>query len=150
MADMYTSIRGTVIKSSDPAMGFAKLRPAIGGEGDFLIITSVSVQRKQITQYVKTLDDKVFGYAWGEGPGSISVQGMVFLGNCGSVNPAGIAAVNAYYDANNVYKKTSPISLSLGSAAFQGYLEELALGADMNEFNYGQFTLTMTIMKSGS
>lgn len=138
-----------MIKSSNNSMGLAKLRPAISGEGDILIITGVSVHRKQVTQYIKTLDDKVFGYAWGEAPGSITVSGIIFFGNCQSSTGGGIATINSYYDTNNVYKKSAPISVSLGSAAFQGYLEEVQLSAQMNEYNYGEFTLSMTIIKSG-
>lgn len=138
-----------MVKSSDNSMGFAKVKPSIGGEGETLIITGITVHRKQVTQYVKTLDDKVFGYAWGEAPGTVTITGIIFFGNCGSPNSGGISAVNSYYDSNNVYKKTSPISVSLGSTAFQGYLEELQISAEMNEYNYGTFTLSLTTMKSG-
>ena len=149
MADLYTSIRGTVIKSSGSGAVLGRISPSLYGVGEILLITSIAVHRKQITQYVKTLDDKVFGYAWGEGPGSITVQGLIFMGDCGNSNGEGFGNVNSYYNINNVYRKTSPVSVSLGGAAFQGYLEEVHLNASMTEFNYGEFSLVMTIIKSG-
>jgi len=116
------------MKSSDGAMGILTLSLA---PSDFLIFTGVAIQRNQVTQYVKTLDSSIYGYAWGEGPGRIIISGIIFL------NP------------NNVYAQSGPISVSLGSTTFLGYLEGMNISAEMNEFNFANFTLEMSIINGG-
>lgn len=146
MADLYKGIRGTVVKSTD-ATGFASLDGLTSGQ--FLIITSFSVTRNQVTQYVKTLDDKVFGYAWGEGVGQIQVGGIIFIADCETPNSSGFSQVDGFYSSKNVYKSSGPITLSIGDKTFLGYLENMTISAEMNEFNFGQFSLTFSIIKSG-
>lgn len=150
MADIYKAPRGTVVKSSDTSVSLARVSPPISGNGEILIITGITVQRNQVTQYIKTVDDKIFGYAWGEGPGIINIRGIIFLGGCENAGGSGVDAVNSYYDDNNVYDKVSPVTLSVGGTAFLGYLEKLDLTASMNEFNYAEFILTLSIIKSGA
>jgi hypothetical protein len=148
MASIYKAPRGHIVPFGQGSC-IARLSPGIGGEQSLLIITGIGIVRNQVTQYVKTLDDKLFGYAWGEGPGKISVSGIIFHApNC---NPSGdgYGIVNGYYDSNNVYKKGGPCALSIGGAGLNGYLERMTLSATMTEFNFGEFNLEMTII-SGS
>ena len=150
MADIFTAVRGTVVKSSDSAMGLAGLSI---GDSSLLIITSVAIQRNQVTQYVKTLDSSTFGYAWGEGPGRIIIGGIIFLvpsGSCSSVTGDGISAVNSFYSENNVYVKSGPVALSLGNSTFLGYLEVMNIAAEMNEYNFANFSLELAIINGGA
>jgi hypothetical protein len=148
MGDIFVASRGHVIKSADKRIVIARLSPEISGEGEILVISNIAIRRNQVTQYVKTLDDKTFGYAWGEGPGAILVSGHIFLMQCASPTGEGVAAVDGYYDENNVYTKGGPCSLSIGGASWLGYLEKETLDLQMTQFNFGQFSLEFTIIKT--
>ena len=135
------------MKSKETATGLISLSIA---SSDYLILTGVQIQRNQVTQYVKTLDSSIFGYAWGEGPGRIVISGIIFLNtNCKESTADGIAAVNNYYSSNNVSKKSGPIAVSFGAVTLLGYLEVMNISAEMNEFNFANFTLEMSIINGG-
>jgi hypothetical protein len=148
MASLYQAPRGHILQYGNGS-AIARISPGLGGEQSILIISGIGIVRNQVTQYVKTLDDKMFGYAWGEGVGKVAVSGIIFNApNC-SPNAPGYGAVNGYYDSNNVYDKGGPCTLSIGGAAISGYLEKMTLSASMTEFNFGEFSLEMTVI-SGS
>jgi len=149
MADIYKAMRGSVAKSSDTSASFATMSPPLSGAGEILLLTQVQVQRNQATQYVKTLDDKIFGYAWGEAQGSITIQGTIFLGGCSGPSSKGISAVDGYYDKNNVYKNPKPVGISLGDKTFLGFLEQETILASASNENTGTFTFTLSILKPG-
>lgn len=146
MATIFTAIRGTVIKSSEQGMGLATLPFA---NGSTAIVTGITISRNQVTQYVKTLDSATFGYAWGEGPGKIVITGVIFLGvNCQTADASGLYDLMNFYDTNNVYKKGKPVSVGLGSVALLGYLEAMTFSADMNEYNFANFSLEFVVISS--
>lgn len=145
MASLYKAPRGHILPFGN-GKAIARLSPGLGGEQSILIVSGIGVVRNQVTQYVKTLDDKLFGYAWGEGPGQIAVNGIIFHAPGCQPSGSGYGAVNGYYSANNVYKKGGPCALSIGGAGLKGYLEKMTLSASMTEFNYGEFSLVMTII----
>jgi hypothetical protein len=150
MGDILVAQRGHIIKSKDKRIVIASLNPSISGEGEILVVSNVSIARNQVTQYVKTLDDKTFGYAWGEGVGAIRVSGYIFLMECASPKGDGVANVDQYYDKNNVYTKGGPCTLSIGGASWIGYLERETLDLQMTQFNFGQFSLDFSIIKTTS
>lgn len=147
MADIYNVIRGHVIKSNDTDLSIITMKPEISGRGEVLVVTGILVQRNQVTQYIKTLDDHVFGYAWGEGVGTVEISGYCFLAKCASPNGTSFGNVNSYYNDNNVYKKRGSVSISAGNATYIGYLEKMTLTGEMNTFNYGQFSMVFSIIK---
>ena len=147
MADIYNVIRGHVIKSKDTGSSIVTMKPEISGRGEVLVVTGIVVQRNQVTQYIKTLDDHVFGYAWGEGVGMIEISGYCFLAKCASPDGESFGNVNSYYSDNNVYKKRGSVSISAGQATYIGYLESMTLTGDMSTFNYGQFNMKFSIIK---
>lgn len=146
MAGLYKAPRGHILQFGQ-GQAIARISPGLGGEQSILIIAGIGVVRNQITQYVKTLDDKLFGYAWGEGVGKIAVSGIIFHAPGCQPGGPGYGAVNGYYESNNVYKKGGPCALSIGGAAIEGYLEKMTLSASMNEYNFGEFSLEMTVIK---
>jgi hypothetical protein len=147
MADIYNVIRGHVIKSNDTDLSIITMKPEISGRGEVLVVTGILVQRNQVTQYIKTLDDHVFGYAWGEGVGTVQISGYCFLAKCTSPNGTSFGNVNSYYNDNNVYKKRGSVSISAGNATYIAYLEKMTLTGEMNTFNYGQFSMEFSIIK---
>jgi hypothetical protein len=147
MADIFNVIRGHVIKSRDTGLSIVTMKPEISGRGEVLVVTGIMVQRNQVTQYIKTLDDHVFGYAWGEGVGSIEINGYCFLAKCASPSGKSFGNVNSYYNSNNVYKKRGAVSISAGNATYIGYLEKMTLTGEMSTFNYGQFNMQFSIIK---
>lgn len=150
MSELLTAKRGHIFKSDDKRIVIATLSPEISGAGEILVVSNVGIRRNQVTQYVKTLDDKTFGYAWGEGVGTILVSGYIFLMECASPTGEGVANVDSYYDENNVYTKGGPCSLSIGGKSWLGYLEREALDLQMTQFNFGQFSLEFSIIKTSS
>lgn len=146
MANIFRAKRGTLVRdSADTTPSIVRIEGL--ESGNLLMLTSVQIMRNQVTQYIKTLDNSIFGYAWGEGPGQIIVSGLIFFSpNCGNITGAGASIVNGFYNANNVYRKTSPVSVSIGSASFRGYLEGLQVAAEQNEFNYGTFSFKFSIL----
>jgi len=147
MAGIYKWQRGHVFKSDDKDTSIITMSPEISGRGEVLVVSGISVQRNQVTQYIKTLDDHVFGYAWGEGVGSVRITGHCFLAKCDSPSAESFSNINSYYSSNNVYSKRGPVSISAGSATYSGYLESMELNGEMSTFNYGQFSLTFSTIK---
>lgn len=147
MPDIFNVIRGHVIKSKDTGLSIITVKPEIMGRGEVLVVTGVLVQRNQVTQYIKTLDDHVFGYAWGEGVGSVEINGYCFLAKCAAPDGRSYGIINSYYDTNNVYKKRGSVNISVGNATYIGYLEKMTLTGDMSTFNYGQFNMQFSIIK---
>jgi hypothetical protein len=146
-ANIYKAIRGHVYKLKETSPSIITMKPEITGRGEVLVVTGIVVQRNQVTQYIKTLDDHVFGYSWGEGVGTIEISGHCFLAKCDSPSGESYGNVNSYYDANNVYKKRGAVSISAGDATYIGYLERLTLAGDMSTFNFGQFSMQFSIIK---
>jgi hypothetical protein len=146
MSDIFQAKRGTVVRSStSQGAGLVSL----GGldSSTLLMLTDVQANRNQITQYIKTLDTANYGYAWGEGPGSIRVSGLIFFMDGCEPSGQGAEIINSYYDQNNVYTADGNEQvLTIGGASFRGYLEKLQIGAEQNEYNFGTFSLEFTIL----
>jgi hypothetical protein len=147
MADIYNASRGTVIRSDQSTNGsIVKLIPGFESN-PLLILTDVRATRNQIVQYLKTLDTSNYGYAWGEGPGTITVSGLIFFVDGCVPSGGGAEAINDYYNENNVYNADGREQrLMIGNAAFLGHLEKMTIVAEQNEYNYGSFVLEFSIL----
>lgn len=147
MSELFKAIRGTLVNNE---LSNTTLVTVEGLDTkQFLMLSDVRASRNEVVQYLKTLDNSNYGYAWGEGPGSITVSGLIFFVNECSISGAGFQKINDYFDQNNVYNKNETIKIAIGDAAFNGYLVSFSVAAEQNEFNYGSFTLQFTILPLG-
>ena len=141
MAQFFSVKRGTLILQDPEANASIMSVEGLAVFSQIAMITNIRAERNQITQYIKTLDKLNFGYAWGEGPGTLIVSGIMFFTKNCAPSGDGPGAINKYYDDKNVYDYTKPIKIAIGAAIFNGYLESLVMEAESTLYNYGTFTL---------
>ena len=138
---------GTLIEMKSDFNGAALITLSGLFPSTILIGTSFHQDRTQDTDTQKSLTGIIYAYAFGEAVGKISVGGMLFFYNCVG-KEAPIKELNDYYNKNNIYTKTDPVIIGIGSAALPGYLETMSISVENADFNYGGFNLTfLTIPK---
>jgi hypothetical protein len=144
MANLFVAKRGALMRDDPDKTPSLMTIDGIDMASALMLVTLIQIERNQVTQYIKTLDSMNFGYAWGEGPGVISVAGLIFFSGICDASPK--MKIVDFYEANNVYTKGAPIEVSISDYTTEGYLESLQISAEQNEYNYGTFTLRFTIL----
>jgi hypothetical protein len=126
--------------------------PVVNVEGLFdnviLMCSGLDMTRVQDVEYQKTLSNTIYGFAFGEGPGKIQINGYAFLSNSkdgGTTIDKAVAKINKYYDTNNVSATGGePVSISVAGISFMAYLEIMSIAFQANATNVGSFTMTFT------
>jgi len=146
MASIFKAIRGTIVKNiGTKTMSVIKV-DGLETFSDAMFLTQVTAQRNQVTSYIKTLDANNFGYAWGEGPGSIMVSGLIFLTKSCNVDGSAAKKIDGYFNSKNVYTSGKKNKVAIGDAVYEGYLENMTISVEQNEFNWGTFMFKFTIL----
>jgi hypothetical protein len=150
MADLFQSVSGAVIKSKTNSPTFL----SVDGldqllKGGKLLLTSIRITRAQDVQFLKTLSNLYYIYAFGESPGTIQVGGLVFFSDCNSKSISGdsIGEINKFYDDNNAYEKKGTTRISGGNGmSFNTILTGVSISGDMTPYNYASFSLSFTLI----
>lgn len=148
MSAIIQSCDGFVHVFTQPGSGFLRLSPDLpegsGGDGGKIIIQATPITMREITQPSVTLNDKrtiyVFGSAWAEG----SVSGILLLGKDGT-GGALAGSLKGWYETNRISKKKAPITISIASASYTGYLTGMSFGDCEPMYNKQTFTLSFLI-----
>lgn len=117
------------------------------------ISTDISIGLDGNAQFMHTLANAVYVYAFGDRISQIQLGGIAFAHACpGPDGQSGAEAVLAFYNANRVAAQSTPTVLQIGtslSGRFIGYLTSLKLGVSNPEMRLSQFGLTYSVLPSG-
>lgn len=145
MADLYRQTAGALIKTSEVSPAFLMVDGLPELRSDFLLATRFGIVRAQATQYVKSLSNLIYIYAFGEIPGKIDIGGIALFRTCSAQTDA-IRFLNDYYSENNIYNRDSAIRITIGGAAFSVFLEQMAITGEQNPFNIASFQMQFTFV----
>lgn len=150
MADLFKSVSGSVIKSGVSSPTFITVDGLDGLlKGGKLLLTSIRIDRAQDVQFLKTLSNLYYIYAFGEAPGKVNISGLLFFSDCGSKSISGgsIGQINSFYESNNAYSKKGTIQISGGDGmSFKTILTGLSISGDMTPYNYASFSLSFSLI----
>jgi hypothetical protein len=113
------------------------------------ILTELAIQRHGNFQFMHTLKDLVYVYSFGERIGQIRASGMAFARLCNGTE--GLPAVLAYYEANRLEVRSTPISIVIGTSGagrFRGFLTELNVDVSRPEARLAQFGMQFHVLPS--
>jgi hypothetical protein len=149
MSDLYKSVSGAVIKSGVSNPSFLSVDGMDGIlRGGKMLLTSIRIDRAQDVQFLKTLANLYYIYAFGEAPGKVQVGGLLFFADCGSksVNGNSVGEINSFYEGNNAYAKDSSIRIAGGGVSLNCILTGMSVAGDMNAYNYASFSMSFTMI----
>ena len=135
--------KGRIHVIGDQPSGFYAIDPMIeDAEGSKALILGVPLQFQEIVQPTTTLDDRRLLYLFGTSWNSISLAGLLLLGDS-STKGEQLTKLLQWYNQNRVSVKRGPISVSLGSTAVDSFVVALSLGQANSENNSQMFTVEM-------
>ncbi len=148
MAIEFLQSRGCVVQvnKSGSSRSYDLKGFPTGVENAPILLTEAIINKKDLVLPVTTLSNKKVLYTFGEDFGTISLNGIIFLGKVGGDN-AGISAVLDWYGENSVGNKTSPTASKLslpGKKALSIYVVGITLNQPNHQNNYIPFTITAT------
>lgn len=146
MPDLFKYRSGAVNAWRTEGAAFIEVDGFQLGTGSAFLATSFGIDRGQVVQHLKVFSNEIFSYAFGEAPGKVTVGGYIFLRNC-SASQA-VAAVNSFYEKNNIYSREGACQVIIGGAHFKCYLENFSARGDNNPFNLASFNLVFTTIPS--
>jgi hypothetical protein len=118
------------------------------------LITEMAIVRDGNYQFVHTLRDLIYVYAFGERIGSLRIAGISFAGGCGdNTNVSGIENVLAFYEANRIGNRNTPMTVGIGTTdagRFSGFLTRLQVGISRPEARLAQFAFELSTIPRGS
>ena len=148
MADLFRAKAGTLIKNNVQSAGFVSVEGLDALlKGGKMLGTSFKLDRGQDILTLKTLSNLYYLYSFGEAPGRIMVGGLLFFADCTSgTNTSVIGDINAFYEQNNAWARSTPIRIAAGGAVFRCLLSNLSVSADTNPYNYASFSLAFQLI----
>ena len=153
MATLFDSGPGSVaVLGSEGGMG---LPIAIGGVsgswyGQFnSILTELEVALVGNFQFLHTLSNVIYVYAFGDRISQLRVGGLAFSqGGCYSAGASGIEALLALYAQNKIAAQPDPITLQIGTGSagrFQGYMVGLRTSLVKPEARISSWSLLFSV-----
>ena len=141
MAGIYGDNEGKVIALTVP--GGMPALVSIGGLTDTtsqILVLSMGFGQGANVQFMHTLKNAIYIYAFGERLGSVKVQGLLVFRSCDG-GSAGLPKLLEYYKANTVSLNGEPVSISLSTEVLKGFLTGISLGGFDPRMGTAQFTL---------
>ena len=144
---ILTPCRGNVYKvnpvsgSGDTGFYYIPSLKAKKGQGDALLVMSVSPQKSDVVAPIITLENTRILYSFGANFGNITISGMILLGKSGSPGQS-LKTLVDFFESNRVSKKTSPIEVAGPSTAWKVFLTGLNIGEADSSTNSQSFALT--------
>ena len=134
--------------------------PALTYERDAIILTRINVTQNANMQFLHTLGNRVYVYAFGDRMGQIQLTGLAFAATSDHGNaapPDSICAktglgnhsaknVLTWYKANKASTRATPVIITIFDVAFQGFV--IALNADVIDpaTRLVQWTITLATL----
>ena len=126
--------------SSASAVAHISIFEDLVSEDNLCIITEIGVGISETVQFFLTFDDLIHYYWFGKGLGSISCQGLLFLGCDSDVFPGVSTLLNAV-----AAHRGKPITCSIGPFTFTGVLVDCQLSVVSEPETMAQFTLNIAM-----
>jgi hypothetical protein len=149
MSDLYKSVAGTVVRTKVDSPSFVSVDGMDGIlRGGKMLLTSIRVDRAQDVQFLKTLSNLYYIYAFGEAPGKVQIGGLLFFADCESksIDGSSVGEINKFYEEKNVYANNGSIRIAGGGVSLNCVLTGLSVAADMNAYNYASFSMAFTMI----
>lgn len=94
-----------------------------------VIITSIGIGQAVNIQFMPSLDQVLYIYAFGDRPGNVSISGIAFDRTCQAKESPGTGILNVldYYDTSraSVESKIMTVSIGDGKRTLQGFLVKM-------------------------
>lgn len=111
------------------------------GQGDALLIMSVSPQKSDVVAPVITLENTRILYSFGANFGNMTVSGMILLGKSGVPGTSLSTLVN-FFEEKRVSKSSSPVKVSGPGVGWNVFFTGLNIGEADSVSNSQSFALT--------
>lgn len=152
---IFSKSSGVVAAFNDPTLpATTTLRVEDwGGFSNFKsIITRVSVSSQGNFQFLHTLGGNIYVYVFGDRIGQLAVSGIACDATCDEeAGELGIERVIAYYNANRIAARKTPIKITLGvRTTLAGYLVGISAEMANAQMRMYQFNLQFVIVPQSS
>lgn len=150
--DIFNSQIGKVAAIDSPGIPMSLFIEGWGGLFGFKsIITEFKVAAQGGVQFMHTLRDFIYVYVFGERISQMTIAGLSFFYDCGGSTCHGLEYVNAYYLANRVSERATPITTVLGCGSpFFGFLVGMTIDLNNPADLIGQFALDLRVIPEQS
>jgi len=91
-------------------------------------------------QFMHTLKDAIYVYAFGERMGQIKISGLLLFRSCGG-GGGGLPSIVNYYKSNSVSLNGRPLRISLSTQVLKGFLVGIEFGGLDPIMGTAQFSL---------
>lgn len=149
MATLFATRRGVVsridLRNGDVARPFAIRMNGIDAGTNVnpntkMIITQAAIVQQGNYQFLHTLDETIFVYAFGDRIGDLQVSGIAFMKDCNS-DTSGIDAAINNYNKNKISARNSPVIVAYGANnPFRAFLTDMNVELADPERMLGQWT----------
>ena len=132
---------GVRITSTDSGFYLVEGLQAKKGQGDALLIMSVSPQKSDVVAPVITLENTRVLYSFGANFGNITISGMILLGKSGNPGQS-LKTIVDFFESRRVSRSSSPINVSGPGVGWKVFLTGLNIGEADSVTNSQSFALT--------
>jgi len=140
MASIFGDNEGKVVALATTGMPALVSIGGLTGTSQILVM-SMGFGQEANVQFMHTLKNAIYIYAFGERMGTVKVSGMLIFRVCEEAGSAGLPKLIDYYRSNSVSLNGEPVSLSLSTKVFKGFLTGIQLGSFDPRVGTAQFTL---------
>jgi hypothetical protein len=108
-----------------------------------VIITRIDVGQHVNIQFMPTLADMVYAYAFGDRMGEVTVQGIAFnrICNKGGASQSGIDEIMDFYENKRAIQDNRTVTITVGRRALRGFLTDMRLSTANTELKTTSFIL---------
>jgi len=114
---------------------------------DTVVLTRVTVNQSANVQFLHTLGNRVYVYAFGDRMGQITLSGLAFVASCNNALTSHSAKnVLDWYRLNKASTRANPVSVTIFDVEFQAFV--LGLNTDVVDpaIKLVQWTLTLATL----
>ena len=148
MPDLYGDNQGSLVALSSDGFPAVVDLEGVTGEASVLV-TSIGFGQSANVQFMHTLRDVIYVYAFGERLGSIKVGGILVFRSCRVGGSSPVGRLLSYYKQNTVSKNDTPISVSIGGEALKGFLIAVELGGFDQVMGTANFSFSFASLPAG-
>ena len=157
MGVFATRSRGVVVRIKGPGRA-SNFRIAVATSGTAAaapnltfpaaIAMQAQVAMQENAQFLHTLDDAIFVYAFGDRISSLTISGAAFAEECVS-GKDGMSQIITYYRKNRLSARDTPLIIVYGGITFRGFLVGCNMDVANAETQLGQWTLGFNAVPVG-
>lgn len=151
MPVFFQGAPGRAVALFDPAvpasLGLAAVYPALGWDLQRSLITRVTVAHRGNYQFLHTIGNQVYVYAFGDRVGSLTVSGLAAASGCSEADPAhGVEYVLSWYAMNRVSARRAPVRVAIGArTAFDAFVVGVNADASDPALRLVSFSLELAV-----